>query len=271
MPEIPDLENIVKFLNDRIPGVGIDSVEPRIPIVIRFPTADALAARLKGQTFSIVGRRGKFLLFTTESGDTLAVNPMLTGGFQYVAPDTKVHAKTCFTLKLENGMDLRYHDMRVMGKVYCVGPGEESIIPNFDRMGPDALDPDLTLDLFRQRLRRYSGQIKRILVTDTFLAGIGNAYSDEILFDAGIYPFRRRTTLSDDEVEALYNSMHSVLNEATRIIGERMGGRIDAKIRDFLKVHRKGGQDCPNCGGRIGEVKANQRMTNFCRTCQKLS
>lgn len=269
MPEIPDLENIVKFLNERLPGVRIDSVQPRIPIVIRFPTADALAARLKGQSLSLVKRRGKFLLFTTESGDTLAINPMLTGGFQYVAPETKVHAKTCFTLKLDNGMDLRYHDMRVMGKVYCVGPGEESIIPNFDRMGPDALDPDLTLDIFRQRLRRYSGQIKRILVTDTFLAGIGNAYSDEILFDAGIYPFRRRTTLSDEEVATLYNSMHSVLDESTRIIGERMDGRIDAKIRDFLKVHRKGGQDCPTCGGRIGEVKANQRMTNFCRTCQK--
>ena len=269
MPEIPDLENIVKFLNDRIPGLKVASVEPRIPIVIRFPTADALSARLKDQTLSLVRRRGKFLLFTTESGDTLAVNPMLTGAFQYVAPDTKVHAKTCFTLKLENGMDLRYHDMRVMGKVYCIGPGEESIIPNFDRMGPDALDPDLTLDLFRQRLRRYSGQIKRILVTDTFLAGIGNAYSDEILFDAGIYPFRRRTTLSEEETEALYNSMHSVLGEATMIVGEHMDGRIDAKIRDFLKVHRKGGQDCLKCGSRIGEVKANQRMTNFCRTCQK--
>ena len=269
MPEIPDLENILIFLNERLLGLRIESVQPRIPIVIRFPTADSLAARLKGQTLSLVKRRGKFLLFTMQSGDTLAVNPMLTGAFQYVSPDTRVHAKTCFTLKLGNAMELRYHDMRVMGKVYCIGPGEESIIPNFDRMGPDALDPDLTLDLFRQRIRRYTGQIKRILVTDAFLAGIGNAYSDEILFHAGIYPFRKRTTLSIDEVETLYNSIHSVLDEATRIVGERMNGRTDTKIRDFLKVHRKGGQDCPNCGGRIGEVKANQRMTNFCRTCQK--
>ena len=269
MPEIPDLENIVKFLNGKLPGITIDSVEPRIPIVIRFPTADAFSENLSGQVLSQVKRRGKFLLFSTESGDTLAVNPMLTGRFQYVEPETKVHAKTCFTLKLGNGMDLRYHDTRVMGKVYCVGPGQESIIPNFDRMGPDALDPELTLEVFNQRIRRFSGQIKRVLVTDTFLAGIGNAYSDEILFDAGIYPFRRRTTLNDEEIETLYNSMHSVLGEATKVVGERMEGRIDLKIRDFLKVHRKGGQDCPNCCGRIGEVKANQRMTNFCRTCQK--
>ncbi len=269
MPEIPDLDNIVKFLNEKIPGVTVASMEPRIPIVIRFPAAADLAARLEGQAFSGVSRRGKFLLFKMVSGDTLAVNSMLTGRFQYVEPDTKRHAKTCFTLKLDNGMDLRYHDSRVMGKVYCVAPGEESIIPGFERMGPDALDPDVTLDVFRQRLRRFSGQIKRVLVTDTFLAGIGNAYSDEILFDAGIYPFRRRATLGDDEIEALYYSMHSVLGEATRVVGERMDGRIDLKIRDFLKVHRKGGQDCPNCGGRIGEVKANQRMTNFCRTCQK--
>ena len=89
MPEIPDLENIIAFLNGKIPGVRIDSVVPRIPIVIRFPTADDLAKRLEGQILSCVSRRGKFLLFKTESGDTLAVNPMLTGRFQYVEPENE--------------------------------------------------------------------------------------------------------------------------------------------------------------------------------------
>ncbi|MCH9035985.1 MAG: hypothetical protein IH860_01520 [Chloroflexi bacterium] len=166
-------------------------------------------------------------------------------------------------------MELRYYDGRLMGKVYLVPQGQEALISRFEDMGPDALDPQVTLDLFRKRIRRHSGQIKGILVKDTFIAGIGNAYSDEILFEAGIYPFRRRPTLAEDEIEALYNSIHLVLREATETIGRRMNGRIDLKIRDFLKIHRKGQQPCPRCGHRIGEVKANQRLTNFCRNCQR--
>ena len=141
MPEIPDLDNIIAFLNGKIPGVRIDSVVTRIPIVIRFPTADDLAKRLEGQILSCVSRRGKFLLFKTESGRHAGRKPHAHRPLPVRRARNENHAKTCFTLKLGNGMDLRYHDMRVMGKVYCVGPGEESIIPNFDRMGPDALDP----------------------------------------------------------------------------------------------------------------------------------
>ena len=105
MPEIPDLENIIAFLNGKIPGVRIDSVVPRIPIVIRFPTSDDLAKRLEGQILSCVSRRGKFLLFKTESGDTLAVNPMLTGRFQYVEPETKTEITPRPASRLSSAME----------------------------------------------------------------------------------------------------------------------------------------------------------------------
>ncbi|MFQ5933204.1 MAG: Fpg/Nei family DNA glycosylase [Dehalococcoidia bacterium] len=269
MPEIPDLENIQSYLNGELPGVGIASVEAEQPLVIRLPTLAEFIATVQGNSFDGVRRRGKFLLFDFDSGHTLAVNPMLTGRLQYCDPSTKRGAKTCFVLGLDNGKELRYFDSRLMGKVYLVPDGALNIIPRFTEMGPEALDPKVTVNIFENRLRRHPGQIKNILVNDTFLAGIGNAYADEILFDAGIHPYRRRTTLSTPEIEVLYRSMHSVLEEATKTVRRRMNGRIDLKIRDFLKVHGKGQEVCPVCGGRISQVQANQRLTNFCRQCQR--
>lgn len=269
MPEIPDLHNIQVFLNGELSGVKIASVEPRQTLVLRMPTLEEFVATLTGNTFMEVGRRGKFVLFRMATGHVLAINPMLTGRLQYTDPGSKRHAKTCFVLKLENEKELRYFDSKLMGKVYLVPDGQLGLIPRFQEMGPEALDPEVTLEVFEKRLRRHPGQVKNILVNDTFLAGIGNAYADEILFQAGVYPYRRRPTLSGVEIESLYNSVHSVLVEATEIVGQRMDGRIELKIRDFLKIHGKGQEPCPRCGSRISQVQANQRLTNFCRHCQK--
>ena len=140
--------------------------------------------------------------------------------------------------------------------------------PTIAETGSEALSDEVTLDVFATRLRQHHGEIKGILVNHRFLAGIGNAYADEILWRARIYPFRKRKTLSEAEVAALYEAMHAVLNEALATLRERMGAEIHVKIRDFLAVHMHGGEPCPRCGTAISEISANQRITNFCRQCQ---
>jgi formamidopyrimidine-DNA glycosylase len=136
-------------------------------------------------------------------------------------------------------------------------------------MGPDVLDPALTEDAWRERIRKHTGQIKSILVNLRFVAGIGNAYSDEILWEARIHPYRKRTTLSDDEIGALYRATRSVLQWACEVVAEKMSDSLDYREwRDHLKVHRRGGQPCPRCGTTISEITAGQRITSFCRTCQ---
>jgi formamidopyrimidine-DNA glycosylase len=121
---------------------------------------------------------------------------------------------------------------------------------------------------FAARLRRHPGEIKGILTDQSFVAGIGNAYADEILFCARVYPFRKRPSLDADEVRRIYECMHTVLEGAIRILRERVGADIHEEIRDFMQVHGRGGQPCPRCGSPISEIKARQRLTNFCRTCQ---
>ncbi len=268
MPELPDLEAIRAFFNARISGLVIEGAQVRIPVVVRASRED-FAHTLTGNVFDPVERRGKFLIFPLRSGHALVVNPMLTGRFRYDLPDTRMPAKTCFVIALAGGRQLRYVDERLMGKAYLVPAGEIERVPRWREMGPDALAPALTEEAFRGRLRRYSGQVKNVLLNQSFVAGIGNAYADEILFAAGIHPYRKRTTLGPEEEARLYRAMHDLFREATAILLERTREELPrGEIRDFMKVHRRGGQPCPRCGSPITEITANQRVTDFCRHCQ---
>jgi formamidopyrimidine-DNA glycosylase len=266
MPEIPDLEAIRGFLNQRLPDVRIERAEFLIPVVFRVPKEEFVRT-LEGNAFTETARRGKFLLFGLASGHLLVINAMLTGRFQYLPPEAKRGARTCMALGLANGWELRYRDERVMGKIYLVTPDTLMTVPQFNEMGPDALE--VSREEFAQRIRKFTGQIKNILVNLRFVAGIGNAYADEVLFAAKIHPYRKRTTLSEAEIDRLYRAMHKVFDWATPIVAEQMRDELNyEERRDFLKIHRKGGEPCPVCGTRISEITAGQRITDFCRNCQ---
>jgi formamidopyrimidine-DNA glycosylase len=266
MPELPDLEVIREFLAPRVVHLAITSARVLRPLVVRNLLAGDAAEHLIGRRFVDVVRRGKFLLFPLDSGTTLVINPMLAGRIRYGEPLARHRARDALVLGLADGQELRYHDARDMGKVYLVA--DVAQVPSFAGQGPEATDPELTLEVFRQRLRRHPGEIKGILTNQAFVAGIGNAYADEICWRAQIYPFRRRPTLSDDEVARLYSAMRTVLAEAIEVLRLRVGDAIDVEVRDFLAVHGKAGQACPRCGNPISQVTRERRATNFCRTCQ---
>jgi formamidopyrimidine-DNA glycosylase len=201
-----------------------------------------------------------------DDGTSLVINPMLAGRIRYGEPLGRHRKRDALVLHLADGWELRYHDAKDMGKVYLAADLEQ--IPTFATLGPEANDPDLSLDLFRERLHRFRGEIKGVLTNQTFVAGIGNAYADEICWRAGIYPFRRRPSLGAEETAQLYEAMRSVLSEAIDILRERVGVAIDVEVRDFLAVHGKADQPCPRCGFDISKVTRSRRTTNFCRTCQ---
>ena len=270
MPEIPELEAIRGFFNDHLAGKRIKTAEVRIPVVFRVPASE-VRETLPGDTFGEVRRYGKFLLFELASGRVLAINPMLTGRFQYVDPGVKLRAKTCFVFGMEGGRDLRYSDERVMGKIYLVAASQLNAIPNWATSGPDLLDPALTEDGWLAGLKKYRGQIKSILTNAEFVQGIGNAYSDEILWEARINPYIPKTKLSEEELRRLFQAARAVMAWATPLVRGSMvkDGALDyEERRDFMRVHRLGGKPCPRCGATISEITANQRITSFCRACQ---
>ena len=266
MPELPDLEVIREFLAQRILDVPIASAEVRRPIVVRCLLGGALPEHLVRRRFTNVTRRAKFLLLSLDDGKVLAINPMLAGRIRYGEPLTRHRKRDVLVIRLTDGHELRYHDAKDMGKVYLTDDLDR--IPTYTDLGPEATDQDLSLEIFGQRLQRSRGEVKQALTTQSIVTGIGNAYADEICWRAGIYPFRRRASLTDDELARLYAAMRDVLAEATATLRTRVGETIDVEVRDFMAVHGKKGEPCPRCGSAISEVKRARRATHFCRTCQ---
>jgi formamidopyrimidine-DNA glycosylase len=268
MPEFPELEVVREVLQRRILGQSLTEVQILPPggiIVVRDLTAQGFAAGLTGRTFGGIARRGKFLVFSFDRPDLfLAVNPKLTGRLQLAAPADKRLPKTHVLLSLSGGGQLRYYDQKQMGQLYLTHALAD--VPEYAGLGPEPFE--ITADQFQMRLKKFSGEIKGILTRGECIAGIGNAYADEILWAARIHPYRKRTTLTPEEIERLYTGMRETLAQAVEKVRQEMGENIHLKPRDFLAVHMKTGQPCPRCGTPISLVGANQRITNFCRTCQ---
>ncbi len=292
MPELPDLTVVADALHASLTGRTVRSAEAPGPIAVRGTPAEL--ARLIGQRVESVRRRGKFLLIDLER-DEIACNPMLTGRFQLAAPGDKLPTRTAVILGFGTRADgpprsaarwtrgvawlpapdatpeVRYRDPTQMGKIYLRPAGVERPVPGLGdaEQGPDADDPGLTLEVWRERIRRHPGELKNLLRNQAFVAGIGNAYSDDILHAARLLPFRKRASLASEEIDALYVATRTTLANAIEVLEKRVPPVFEKQVRDFLAVHDKGGQPCPRCGTRITEVKAGGFITSFCRGCQR--
>jgi formamidopyrimidine-DNA glycosylase len=269
MPELPDLTVVAAELDRRITGRTVLEATAPTPILVR-ATPDELAS-LAGTTLGRSTRRGKFLLIPFERDGRperiLAANPMLAGRFWITSRTQKVRARTGLRLRLDGDEEVRYVDREMLGKLYLVAPDRLDDIPGWPEMGPDADDPELTLEAFRQRIRRHPGELKPLLRNPRFVAGIGNAYSDEILWEARLAPFRKRSSIGDEDVERLYHAMRDVLADATARLRDLVPPDIQTQHREFLKVHLRGGEPCPRCGRELRQI-GGREATTFCRTCQ---
>ena len=268
MPEAPDLQVVREFLEPRLLGRRlVNAVEVR-PLIVRNLVGRPLAADAAGRTVERLWRHGKLLFLALSDDRVIVVNPMLAGGLRYCPATDRVAASTFVRLGFDDGQEVRYFDTKKMGMVYYATAEQARDVPRVEEQGPDILDQRLTLEQFKERLRPYRGEIKGVLTRGGVVSGIGNAYADEILFDARIFPFKKRTALSAAEIASLHRSVYSVPERALAVLRRRMGADIHIKLRDFLAVHGRGGQLCPRCGHQISAITANQRETNFCRRCQ---
>lgn len=292
MPESPDLTVVAEALDAALRGRRITSASAPGPLAVRGTPAELSA--LIDQAVLAIRRRGKFLLIDL-ARDAVVINPMLTGRFQLALLPTKLPAKTALVLGFgprastkvrgwpapwtrgaawvpsdEALPEVRYKDPTQMGKVYLLPAGIDRTVPGMgaDEIGPDADDPALTLEQWRDRIRRHPGELKNLLRNQAFVAGIGNAYSDEILHAAALLPSRKRTSLAAEEIDGLYVATRETLASAGAILRARVPPTFETQVRDFLAVHMKGGQPCPRCGTRISEIKARGFVTSFCRHCQ---
>jgi formamidopyrimidine-DNA glycosylase len=272
MPEIPDLEGYVAYFNRRLPGLTITSAERPLPWIVR-AQPEEFEGRLPGQKFGEVYRHAKMLFFPLASGDNIVVHAMLTGRYQYVEPDAKRRAATAWTLGLDNGLQLRYSDERKMGRTFVAKPEEfAEKLPRWTEMGPDVLSPDLTEDAFLAIMSKQRGMIKNIITNERTIAGIGNAYSDEVLWEARLHPFRKRAEIPEENLRELYQSIRRVMEWAIPIVTDQTEtkGLPTKMYRDHLRVHaRPEDAVCRRDNHRISSITSGGKETNFCRGCQE--
>src|SRR5256885_1659235 len=256
MPELPELEAVRLQLGPRLEGRLVTAVDvnPKSGHLLRYPP-ESFAHELPYRRFTRTWRRGKHLVFDLElasGGDLrhLVINPMLGGRFQLAPPDAKVPATRVFSLRLDGGEELRYLDFRDMGRIYWT-PDPPADVPAWGEMGPEAdAVADAGLEAFRKRLRRYRDELKDLLRNQAFLAGIGNAYSDEILWEARLMPLRRRATLKPEDEAALYEAIPTVLRRSVEAILANPDYDESKQNRSFMRVHGRGGKGRPRCRRR---------------------
>lgn len=291
MPELPDLTIVAEAFHAALVDRSISTAVALAPLALRGTPAELEA--LLGRRVEAVRQRGKFMLVELDH-DRIVFNPMLTGRFQLAAPGARLPTKTALVLGFgprpgqparasarwtrgaawlpadAGTVEVRYRDPTQMGKVYLMPEGVDRPIAGLDdELSPDADDPALTLAVWQERIRRHPGELKNLLMNQAFVAGIGNAYSDEILHAARLLPFRRRASLALEEVAGLHAATGTTINAAIEVLRRRVPPTFETQVRDFLAVHNKGGLPCPRCGTRISEVSPGGFVTSFCRGCQR--
>ena len=267
MPEWPDLHVLRGRIAKVVGGTRVVAVRVHDPLVLR--ATRPFDAALRGRVLDRVSHRGRFLAFAFDDGTHVIVNPMLSGLFDLVPPETKIRATTAFALTFENGVDLRYRDETRMGKVYLLGPGEpESSVPQLGEQGEEAGTLGWTADEFGRRAKKTRRELRNLLMDDEFIAGIGNAYADEILWAAKLHPKRKIASLDDGEMDRLRGALRATLERAAEIVEAELPPELGTKVRTHMNVRGRAGEPCPRCGAKIVRTRHGLDEMYVCPRCQ---
>ncbi|MCC6173758.1 MAG: bifunctional DNA-formamidopyrimidine glycosylase/DNA-(apurinic or apyrimidinic site) lyase [Chloroflexi bacterium] len=275
MPELPEVETTARSLRTRIIGRQVASVGAvDWPAMLPNATGEALNDALSGRVVTSVGRRGKYQLIGMDDGATLVIHRKMSGNLLLRAPDAPLARHTHLALNFDDGTRLDYVDPRKFGRIYYF-PDDASMQEFLDeRLGPEPLE--IGRADFERRLSRRRGRLKPLLLDQHFLAGIGNMYADEILWEARLHPERSAESLSPRERGRLLTAIRSVLTAAIGRRGTSFSDYRDAtgepgENQNFLRVYGRAGQPCPRCGHPIERLVIGQRGTWLCPYCQRRS
>lgn len=291
MPELPEVETIKRVIEPQIQGLVIENVTVRRPEVVAYPAANVFCKVLTKQVISGMARKGKFLIIQLESGDRIILHLRMTGCLLLTPADYPEEKHTHIVFRLKNStrqkrfseqvsgeetgpLELRFSDMRRFGRFWLLRKDEPDTYSGIAKLGAEPLEQELTAAYLSTRFGKRKKTVKECLLDQSAIAGIGNIYSDEILFTAGIYPARPANSLHTEEWErlaAVIPERIAYFIDTNKISPEEY---LETKGQDyrntpFLQVYGHSGKPCPKCGETLCRMVLGGRSSVYCPVCQK--
>lgn len=294
MPELPEVQTTVNGLKNRVVGRRITDFWTDWPRGVNGLSPASLRKKIRGSKILGVSRLGKNVLITLDKNRVLLVHQKMTGHLmigQWSVKKARIgwsvksfatgplrdrvnqYIHAIFTLG--NGKMLALSDMRKFARINFGQREDILALPAIHNLGPDALDPKLTLQEFSRRIKARKKSIKLTLMDPTAIAGIGNIYADDILWSARVHPARSSRTLNDTELKNILIYIKKILNKAIRLRGTSVGDYRDTSGKPGgygpkVLVYRKTNEPCRRCRAPIKRILLGQRSAHFCPNCQKL-
>ncbi|OGO01592.1 MAG: DNA-formamidopyrimidine glycosylase [Chloroflexi bacterium RBG_13_52_12] len=267
MPELPEVETIKNELLPYVIGRTIEGVDILWDKMVKQPSVGEFRSRITGRKITGLTRRGKYLFFHLDEGDVLVMHMKMTGSLLVNPPNDKF---TRAILHLDKGKDVHFWDPRKFGKMW-LEKDESAVVA---KLGPEPLDDNFTTDVLVELLQHRKAPVKPILLDQSIIAGIGNMYADEALFEAKIHPLKSAGSLSWVETKRLHSAIRHVLQKALRKNGAsvrnylRPDGKPGTAHYEFKVAHGVG-KNCPGCGAPIKRIVVRGRGTYLCPECQR--
>lgn len=269
MPELPEVETTVRELRSKIIGRKILKVWTDTEKLFK-PDFLTFKKGVTGQTIKEISRRGKNIIIKLGSGKYILVHQKMTGSLLY---GTEIKNPYIHLILFLDKGKLALSDLRKFAKVAFIP--DLKAYPDYQKLGPEPFSKEFTLGKFKEILKKSKGKIKKVLLDQNKIAGIGNIYSDEILFEAKVSPLRETQKIKPRETKILYQAIKKILTKAIKAKGtsvsdyRRPSGK-KGNFAKFLKVYRREGELClNNCGGKVQRLKFGGRSAHFCPRCQR--
>jgi formamidopyrimidine-DNA glycosylase len=278
--ELPEVEVMRRDLEKDVVGRRVKSAEVKssrnaMRVIRRHGKRKEFTSRLEGRKLTKVERRGKYLLVHLDSGDVLVTHFGMSGQFQRGNGRVVIEPHTHVVLTFQQGGDLRFIDPRTFGEMFVTAGDDIGKVKELQHIAIDPLDQVFTWPTFQYLLAERAAKMKQLLMDQKFISGLGNIYSDEVLFAAGLRYDRISDTLSSQEVRRLYRAIQETLQEAIKLRGTTLDDEayVDlfgkpGEYQSELKVYGREGEPCRRCRTPIQTVKVSQRTSYFCPQCQ---
>jgi formamidopyrimidine-DNA glycosylase len=274
MPELPEVETIVRDLRPQLEGRRVESAFAAVPGILRHPDAETFARRLPGRVLTHVGRHGKFIQVDLDDGELLVIHLGMTGRLGLAEPEEPPAPHTHIRLGLSSGLELRMQDYRRFGRVLLGSRADMLAARLLPRLGPEPYAGGVSPRAFSAILRRSHRPLKALLLDQAALAGLGNIYCDEACFRAGVRPTAMASRIGPARRRRLLHAIDEALASAVNLRGSSIDDYRDGfgekgQNQHSLLVYGRGGKPCTRCGRILEQLRLAGRTTVFCRRCQR--